>query len=221
MSHNDLCRVRCIKVIVFHLPLLQLPSVIRLKSLAVPRCTLKDHAAERGTACLWHVLDEQDVLFVRPRAVQRVNCHQRWQQKQGREREASLAHHSCFAPCRPSRGWRRAGESEQQPKPTRRGEPLLYIPKGGLHEALYAGVPAPYWAPPTPSPFSLQWFFQPPSWRRWSHRSGRRCRSPTTPRRLACLKSLAASTAPQGDVFAPRARSHSSPALPAAAAAWT
>ena len=24
------------------------------------------------------------------------------------------------------------------------------IPKGGLHDALYAGVPAPYWAPPAP-----------------------------------------------------------------------
>ena len=29
---------------------------------------------------------------------------------------------------------------------------FLFIPKGGLHEALYAGVPAPYWAPPTPFP---------------------------------------------------------------------
>ena len=27
-----------------------------------------------------------------------------------------------------------------------------FIPKGGLHEALYAGVPAPYWAPPAPFP---------------------------------------------------------------------
>ena len=28
----------------------------------------------------------------------------------------------------------------------------LNIPKGGLHDALYAGVPAPYWAPPDPFP---------------------------------------------------------------------
>ena len=28
------------------------------------------------------------------------------------------------------------------------------IPKGGLHDALYAGVPAPYWRPPLPSPQS-------------------------------------------------------------------
>ena len=34
-------------------------TIMRLECLAASRCILKDHAAERCTARLWHVLDEQ------------------------------------------------------------------------------------------------------------------------------------------------------------------
>ena len=39
----------------------------------------------------------------------------------------------------------------------------VIIPKGGLHDALYAGVPAPYWAPPAPGNRSLATKWSPAS----------------------------------------------------------
>eukprot|EP00964_Phaeocystis_antarctica_P039924 scaffold22815_cov60-Phaeocystis_antarctica.AAC.2 len=55
MPHNDLRRVLCVEL----WTTMEAWTIMRLECLTASHCILKDHAAERCTARLWHVLDEQ------------------------------------------------------------------------------------------------------------------------------------------------------------------
>ena len=55
MPHDDLRRVLCVELWTF----MEAWTIMCLECLAASCCILKDHAAERCTARLWHVLDEQ------------------------------------------------------------------------------------------------------------------------------------------------------------------